>query len=779
MKKLLTVLCLLVLAAPLFAQNPDFERKYQVAHDLYNKGQYEKARTAINNTLKNLPSLSSSQIQKGKNLASQCDQAIANRDRLDLAKTTLEIPFGSGIDSIGFVAAKPQLVKAVSSASWCKVEKVENGNVYLHVDMNPDKKLSRQATITISMGKIKTRKATVVQDARPETVKQVSLRTKPDRARVSVDGSMPITGSWEGKLDSGPHKIHVEKSGYFSRDTVINVVDDMRADQNMDIVLQLAPSFGKLKVEVLPQEGFSFDDLRPYELIVNGRTIENFNYSYDDDRDIERYFLYEDGTIPVPPGLLTVAATAKSFEQERRDVQIKAGEVIPLTLVLKAKFGRLSLIDTGQARNAVASIDGKPAGAVQDITNYPVSVGEHAITLEKEGFQAVESSYVVNIHENEDVILNVAMTRFVPYIFDSNPADAKVIVDGEYIGNTPTKPYLLRESEPGKTFQIEIIKDGYLSAKETLAPDFKNYSTQTKSFTMPKTNPLKVTTDGVDLQLIVKNSRHGDTTFVEGVTIPAEVALPLRDKPYYVELHRIGQTYPAYRGRLKFNDASKTKHYIQSWSKSELVPLAVSTNFVGSPNPVSVAPEGLTANNYNLLGTVNLLRFRIFHGLSTSVLKGMIFLPVSTPNFAPTAISATTKTPEIVNPGILPAVTCLFLNADLRIGGAVLDYMDVDFLATYAWYPTFLKKFIPFSHISGHDVFVGAEVSSRIPYFNVSLRVGMQMYPMLTANLCDSSNTSNETEAKFTSAPLNIPNMFVIGVEIALFGKGNSIWRVF
>lgn len=783
MKKLLTVLCLLVLAAPLFAQNPDFERKYQVAQELFNKGQYEKAKTAINNTLKNLPSLSSGQIQKGKNLASQCDQAIANRDRLDLSRTALEVPFGSGVDSIAFVAAKPQLVKAVSSASWCKVEKVENNNVYIRLDMNPDKKLSRQATITVSMGKIKTRKLTVTQDARPETVKQVTLRTIPDRARFSVDGSMPVTGSWEGKLDSGPHRIHVEKAGYFSKDTVINVVDDMRLDQDLQIELKLAPSFGKLKVEVLPQEGFNFNDLRPYDLIVNGSTVENFNYSYDDDREIMRYCLYEDGTIPVPPGMVTVAATASSFDQERRDIQVRAGEVISLSLVLKARFGRLSLIDTGQARNAIASIDGKPVGAVQDITNYPVSVGEHAITLEKEGFLATESAYVVSIHENEDIVQNVAMTRYVPFVFDSTPADAKVSVDGEYIGNTPTKPYILRESEPGKTYLVEVVKEGYLPAKEKIAPDYLDYSVQTMAFTMPKTNPLKVTTDAVDLQLIVKNSRDGDTTFVDGVIVPADIALPLRQKPYYVELHRIGQNYPAYRGRLKFNDASKTKHHIQSWSKSELVPLAASFNFVGAPNPINIKHADLepaAGNNYNLIGTVNLMRFRLFHGLSTSVIKGMVFLP-ATQNAAFTKSAASTIKGDvkISNEAFLPAVTCLFLNADFRIGGAVLDYMDVDFLATYAWYPTFLKKLLPFSHVSGHDVFFGAEVSSRIPYFNVSLRIGMQMYPMLTANLCNTASTANEVEAKYISTPLNVPNMFVIGVEIAIGGKGNSIWRVF
>ena len=777
MKRLLTLLCLLVLAAPLFAQNPDFERKFQVAQDLYNKGQYEKARTAIKNTLKNLPSLSSNQIQRGKNLSAQCDQAIANRDRLDVAKETMEVPFGSNLDSIGFVAAKPQLVKAVSSASWLKVEKVENGQVYIRSEMNPDKKMSRQATVTISMAKIKTRKVVVIQDVRPETVKQVSINTVPGRARLIVDGSMPVTGTWEGKLDSGPHRIHVEKSGYFSKDTVINVVDDMRLDQNLDLVLQLAPTFGMLKVDVLPQEGFSFNDIRPYELIINGRTVEPENFSYDDDRDIARYTRYEDGTIPVPVGLVTVAATATSFEQERKDVQVHAGEVLSLTMVLKAKYGRLSLIDTGQARNAIASIDGKPVGAVQDLTNYHLSVGEHSITLEKPGFLAMESSYVVNVHENEDVSVNVAMTRYVPYIFDSNPADAKVSVDGEYIGNTPTKEYNLRETAPNQTFQIEVFKDGFLTAKETIAPDFRNNDPQTRSYSLLQTNRLKIVTDAPDLQVIIKNSRNGDTTFVDGATVPAEIALPLRSKPYYIELHRLGQVYPAYFGRLKFDNPDKTQHRIQSWSETELVPLAAYMHLVGPTTPISLTPEGANAKAYKMLGKVDLLRFRIFRGLSTSAAKGLFFLPTDNTVFA--LQEGSTARFNISNQSFLPAITCLFLNADLRIGGAVLDYMDVDFLTTYAWYPTFLKKLVGFSHVTGHDLFVGAEVSSRIPYFNVSLRMGMQMYPNLMANLYNTENTASQKEAGYYSVPMSIPNMFVIGVEVAIGGKGNSIMRVF
>ena len=195
---------------------------------------------------------------------------------------------------------------------------------------------------------------------------------------------------------------------------------------------------------------------------------------------------------------------------------------------------------------------------------------------------------------------------------------------------------------------------------------------------------------------------------------------------------------------------------------------------------MTVSHADLTPVDYKILGTVNLLRFRLFHGLSTSVVKGTAFMPTDPKaSFAKSATSALNHEPTIANKVVLPAVTCLFLNGDLRMGGAIFDYMDVDFLTSYAWYPDFIKKVFGFSHVAGHDLFVGGEISSRLPYFNVSFRAGMQMYFNLVANLYDSGNTSTNTEQKYLSCPLTIPNMFVVGIEVSLGGKGNSIWRIF
>ena len=135
-------------------------------------------------------------------------------------------------------------------------------------------------------------------------------------------------------------------------------------------------------------------------------------------------------------------------------------------------------------------------------------------------------------------------------------------------------------------------------------------------------------------------------------------------------------------------------------------------------------------------------------------------------------------------PGFLPAATVLFLNDEIRVGGAIFDYMDVSLVGAYAWYPDFLKYVIPISHFTGHDVFAGVELSSRLPFIDVNLKAGMQMYFDAKANLysADLNKTNASTADKFYTQQLKMPAMFVVSVGISLGGKdskGDSIIRVF
>ena len=186
------------------------------------------------------------------------------------------------------------------------------------------------------------------------------------------------------------------------------------------------------------------------------------------------------------------------------------------------------------------------------------------------------------------------------------------------------------------------------------------------------------------------------------------------------------------------------------------------------------------------MGTLNFMKFKLFPGLSTSVAKGGLFMGAD-PEVPITYTKDNSGTGSVKTGtyNYLPAISFLFINEEFRIGGAIFDYMDVNALATYAWYPDFIKSIFGFSHVVGHDIFIGAELSSRIPILNVSIRAGVQMYKGLTANIFDSSlSTSTDLSKSYIIMPVSgIPeSMFVISASFSLGGKdskGNNILRVF
>lgn len=781
MRKLFVLLFLILPVCSLLAQNPDFQRRYEQAEQLYNQGQFEKARTAIQNSLRNLPSLSAEQIQLGRVLETRCTQAISKRDQLDMATSNLEVGYQRGLDSLAFTAARPSTVKAVSSDPlWFKVERVTDKYIVYSTEFNPDKS-PRKTQLTVTMGKIR-RTVQVQQAARPETQKRVVIRTEPDHATVSVEGKQPVSGMWEDMLPSGVYKVRAEKNGYYPKDTVVTVVDDMQIGQIQDVVMKLAPQFAKLKVDILPEAGFTFGQ-EPVILTLNGVAVAapREEYKYDDDRDIQRYCYYADGTIPVSPGWVDVIVSCKNFESVKTQVQARAGEEIPITFTLKPYSGYLTLIDEGQSLDAVVKMDGEVVGTVRDLVRKPVLVGDHLITLEKDGFISRETNYPVSVKEQEEVSVGVSMVRFRPYVFTSTPADATVTVDGDVIGYTPTEPFYLRDLGPDHVYKLVIEKEDYLAVQRDIVPDFSAQDVVTEHAKMQTAHKFGFSADEGDLLLTVKDRRSGDSLYVNKVPLPAEIGLPWRDKPYYFEVSRIGERHLAYRGNFRFNEGTKDNLYVRSWSKSDFSILS-GNYFLAGPPEFNL---GLNNKPYKAIANANLIKFRIFSGLSTSVIRATLFQGTDsgTQLEIPQSAGESVRSLLLENANYLPGFTFLFLNGEFRVGGAVLSVLDANAVVTYAWYPDFWKKLIPISFMSGHDLFIGAEVSTRFPIANVNLKAGMQMYPNLRANIysSDYKAASNE-QANFYIQDVPIPSMFVVSIGFSLGSKdskGNNILRVF
>ena len=118
------------------------------------------------------------------------------------------------------------------------------------------------------------------------------------------------------------------------------------------------------------------------------------------------------------------------------------------------------------------------------------------------------------------------------------------------------------------------------------------------------------------------------------------------------------------------------------------------------------------------------------------------------------------------------------------MGGALFQYCDIDMLATYAWYPD-ISKLLTFSHMSGHDIFLGLELGSRIPVFNVSVRAGVQAFYGQANIARPNAVNGGEIDERYVQRECVLPVQrlqFVAGVCFTLGGKdskGQNILRIF
>lgn len=801
--RILVSLLLLTVALPVFAQSPGFEAKYQLAREQYAAGKYETARTTIRKALSNSPGISAAQRSKGQALVRDCDHAIAILNEIRPLRTSVDFPYGEQLDSIPCKAGQPKLLTATSEdPSICKVDHISGTTVYIKSVYNPNR-TDRKTRIVLKMGnKAQTQYVTINQVGRPETHKYLEVTTVPSHAEVIVNNNNPGSSPFGIAVTHGPQRIRVKKSGYTAADTTFVLPDD-NVEETIDVNIKLVPNFATVNVTVMPEEGFSFGDELPV-VRINGRSINLSGreiYTYDDDRELRTYEVYQDGTIPVPPGEIEIFATATNFESARYNCRLKEGEADSTTLVLKAITGVLQLVDTGNARDAVVILDGKEVGTVEQLEHYVIGVGDHVLQLVKDGHIADQTNYAFTVKANEMTSLSVAMVPFQVFAFTSKPESALVYINEEYFGNTPTVPVVFKENEAREGVRVEVRLDGYMPSRRTIRPDFERRDTLTEHFDLTKVSALNVTTDASSLYLVVKTSRKEtspDSVLVNRLLLPTQINLPVRKKPYYVELRRGGSDAIAYKGNLKFTSENKRQHRIQSWSQNNFHLLSANVYLPGPlvnasapmlSQPVAVGGYGNAREgsvNFQPLGDVSLFKFRVFPGFSTSVLHATALLQngiISGEGLKNLMIDNKDNTGALEIEGLfmLPGMTCLFLNDEFRVGGAINDYMDVDVVGSYAWYPGFLKNIIPMSFFSGHEIFAGVELASRLPFVNATLRFGYQSFIKPEANIW-AKNLGNDTKSQFRTYDLDMPGMLVLGLGFSVGGKdskGDSIIRLF
>ena len=769
MKKLLSILITVLLLMPIAAYaQKSFDMRYNEAVEYYTTKQYDLAITTLE-AAKKSPGVTRDQISKANMLINQCNAAKRKQSDLNLSKEQVIFWGGAGKDSIYVTAGKAWSVTA--QPDWIKTTK-EADVLFIEAEANKSSE-QRKGVIEVSMGKERTTYILVTQEKRSDVTRKVHIQTNPARAIVFIDQENGVLAE-NFYLPEGSHKVRLEKNGYDQKDTTI-VVTAAASEEDLDFLINLRPSFAMLQVNITPEEGYVFDAVPKMD--ISGRSVDlhpSMINSFNVDQNITYYELYEDNIIPLQPGQYVIRIESEGFKMVAQSINIDRGEKLVLNVALPAINGLLSVQDAENAAGAKVFIDGKEVGAIP-ILNMKIKAGNHKMKVEKSSFLPEKDEYEFKVNEEESLTLNVSMKRFSTYNLTSDPPYCQVIVDGKPAGTTPLKIVLIEGSHT-----IRMEKEGYFAHEQGVDTDLVK-EVEDINFTLPKTHPLLITTDkdGIDVTI-----SSGKTVLIDAQETPASVNIPTSKTPYRVKLTRRSNYQTVYKGWFWYTKGQKEQLKLNTYSQDGFQGVGVNYYLL---KPAPYFGQTVLTKDYRRIGDVSLAKMRLFDGLTTSVVKATLFGEYD-PNQHITYPGKDVSGADYKNITFIPALTIMFLNGEFRVGGGVHNLGDVNLLATYCWYPN-VSGFIPMTHMSGHDIFLGLELSSRLPIFNANLRMGFQSF-YGQANICrPTANTTasgGNVKSRFGDpvaykVPLGQAE-FVISLGFTLGGKdskGNSILRVF
>ena len=726
-----------------------FEDRCKRAEELRAQKLWYKAIEVLQSA-KKVAGITPAQTETADRLIRQCRAEIAKSKELKLAESRIEAGASGSANRIEVTAG--QSWKISQCPEWC-IATAEPGALLVSVEANPELK-PRNGIIEIAMGKI-TAKLEIAQAERPLVSENVVIRTIPDKALIRIDDEQ---GTLKNRftLTEGRHIIRLEKDGYMKRDTVVTVSPSSPSDTTY--VFRLDREFATLSVNISPATGYEFTECPVLE--INGNPIDlhpRTLHNFDNDQPIAWYALYEGNEIPLRYyDDYKLKVSADGFRTQTREIALdQENNSLSLDFELAPLCGTFSLKDEENAAGAKVLIDGEEAGEIP-MTGKTMKCGQYKIRIVKPGYRTAKEEYDLRIEEDMETALAISMFPFSSYYITSEPAYCKVFVDGVPAGTTPVS-VPMKEGEHALT----IIKDGYFPETKIITTDLSELS-HPVNVSLEKAWPLTIRSGKDSYDLMISKGRGKDKkVYYDALTTPVTLQLPLSKTRYNVKLTRYGKRC-MYRGKFRFDDEKKNQINLLSWTNGVSL-LNADWYLMRAPQFSYNETEDLSWS-YNRIADISLGTVPIVRGLSTSVAKGSLFWE-----------SVHT---EGHGPMVIPALTILFLNGDFRVGGAIFQYMDVNLLASYAWYPN-VSSFMYFTHMSGHDIFLGLELNSRIPIFNLHLKAGLQAF-YGQANLLREGTTKI-----FDVKPYNVPIQdfkFVISAGFTLGtnrSRGQSILRIF
>ncbi len=162
-------------------------------------------------------------------------------------------------------------------------------------------------------------------------------------------------------------------------------------------------------------------------------------------------------------GTHVIEAKKEGHKTETRIVLIKKGEEYREMFVLNAIYGGLSILSN--PTGATIFLDDEEIGITPKIMKE-MSIGEHKLRLEKNGFAPFETD--VTIEEDRTFYVEGTLVKGIQ--LSTSPSEAKIFVDGNFIG---TSPQVLMNLTHGKHI-LKIQKEGYAEVIREFVVDINN-----------------------------------------------------------------------------------------------------------------------------------------------------------------------------------------------------------------------------------------------------------------------------------------------------------------
>jgi len=330
----------------------------------------------------------------------------------------------------------------------------------------------------------------------------ISVKSKPTNARIFLDGKeVGTTPDILESVASGSHEVEVRKDGYdvCSKSVVVET------DKKKSIILELQINTGSINIKSEPAKARIFLDgkevgttpdtlhavspgMHEVEVIKDRYEVwrESVDVKVGAENTLTSVLLIKTGSIMIDsepsnakifldgkevgatpetvtdlrPGKHTLEIKRARYEVWRESVEIEADAVKPLTAVLQTKAG--SIIMKSRPSKAQIFLDGKEVGITPDILRS-IDPGTHEVEIRLEGHEVWRERMSV-VADKETALTAELQVKTGALVIDSEPANARIYLDGDKIGTTPNT---LRYIIPG-THEVEVRMDGYEIWRESI-----------------------------------------------------------------------------------------------------------------------------------------------------------------------------------------------------------------------------------------------------------------------------------------------------------------------